>query len=73
LAPEASGRPYRLIGVGLSGLIDLESEAADLFSGDESRARRNESLVDSLRDRFGAQAVVNPRLLRRRSGRVDLP
>jgi DNA polymerase-4 len=73
LAPEASGRPYRLIGVGLPGLIDLESEAADLFSGDESRARRNESLVDSLRDRFGAQAVVNPRLLRRRSGRVDLP
>jgi DNA polymerase-4 len=71
LAPEANGTFYRLVGVGLSDFVNLESEAADLFPGEESRARRHEALVDDLRDRFGAQAVINPRLLRRRSTTAD--
>ncbi len=65
LGPEAKGQAYRLIGVGLTDLVQLDSAAAELFAGEETRARRSESLADSLRDRFGAQAVVNARLLRR--------
>jgi DNA polymerase-4 len=71
LGPEASGQAYRLIGVGLTNLIRLESAAAELFAGEETRARRSESLADSLRERFGAQAVVNARLLRRGSRAGD--
>ncbi len=71
LGPEANGQSYRLIGVGMTNLIPLESAAAELFAAEESRARRSESLADSLRDRFGAQAVVNARLLRRGSRAGD--
>jgi len=71
LGPEANGQAYRLVGVGLTDLVRLESADAELFAGEETRARRSESLADSLRDRFGAQAVVNARLLRRRSRAGD--
>jgi DNA polymerase-4 len=65
LAPEADGNAYRLIGVGLSNLVDVELEATNLFAEDEARARRSEIVADSLRERFGAQAVVNARHLLR--------
>jgi DNA polymerase-4 len=55
----------------MTNLVPLESAAAELFAGEETRARRSESLADSLRDRFGAQAVVNARLLRRGSRAGD--
>lgn len=63
LAPEADGRAYRLIGVGLSALVEAESAAAGLFPEGEARARSREALADGLRQRFGAQAVVNARHL----------
>jgi DNA polymerase-4 len=68
---EARGEAYRLIGVGLANLCAAQAGGADLFPDAESRARRSESLADGLRERFGAQAVVNARQLRRRSGRAD--
>jgi DNA polymerase-4 len=64
---EATGEPYRLIGVGLSSLAQSGAEAADLFASTESKARESERLVDALRSRFGAQAVVNARDLGGRS------
>jgi DNA polymerase-4 len=64
---EARGEAYRLVGVGLANLCPAGGGADDLFPDDESRARRSESLVDGLRDRFGAQAMINARQLRVRS------
>jgi len=52
------GRPLRLIGVSVSGLLAAEGfHQHDLFSTDEHRRKMIEA-VDSLRDRFGDRAVV---------------
>jgi DNA polymerase-4 len=67
LAAEVSGEAYRLVGVGLAGLVPADADEVELFPDAESRARLSERVADDLRDRFGAQAVVNPRQLRRRS------
>jgi len=71
LATAAQGEAYRLIGVGLANLALAEGAAEELFPDAESRARRNESLADGLRARFGAQAVINARQLRRRTHSAD--
>jgi DNA polymerase-4 len=65
LKSEARGRAYRLIGVGLSNLVDSAAPASDLFNEDEVRARVGEEVLDRLRARFGPGAVVNARGLRR--------
>jgi DNA polymerase IV len=52
------GRPLRLIGVSVSGLLAAEGfRQHDLFSTDEHR-RKMIDTVDSLRDRFGDAALV---------------
>jgi len=71
LAAAAGGEAYRLVGVGLAGLAPAQAGAEELLPDAESRARRNESLADRLRARFGAQAVINARQLRRRSHSAD--
>ena len=66
LAAEATGGAYRLIGVGLADLADVDVAPRDLFGpSGEARARTTERAVDALRDRFGAAAVVSGRALRR--------
>ncbi|THD58005.1 DNA polymerase IV, partial [Phenylobacterium sp.] len=42
LAKEATGRPYRLIGVGLAELVEAEAVEDDFFAGDERRALAGE-------------------------------
>jgi DNA polymerase-4 len=69
LAPELGGNSFRLIGIGLSNLTDSESEATTLFADEEARARRSETVADSLRERFGAQALVTARHLEPRRRR----
>jgi DNA polymerase-4 len=64
LAREATGRPYRLIGIGMADLIEGEAQAADFFAGDEARALKTETAVDRLRARFGKDAVVTGRALK---------
>jgi DNA polymerase-4 len=64
LAAELSAAPFRLIGAGLSDLVDA-AEGLDLFAEDERRARRGETAVDALRSRFGSAAVVSGRSLKR--------
>jgi DNA polymerase-4 len=72
LKPETmAGVRYRLIGAGLSDLVDAEDAAPDLFAGEETRARRTERAVDALRDRFGRGAVVSGRALRREAEEKD--
>jgi DNA polymerase-4 len=66
LGAEARGRRYRLIGAGLSDFIDA-ADGLDMFAEEERRARRNESAVDALRQKFGADAVMTGRSLK--SGR----
>jgi DNA polymerase-4 len=64
LRAEATGRSYRLIGVGISDLLEAESAEADLFAGAERRALTGERAMDAIRARFGAAAVTSGRALR---------
>ena len=66
LRPEADGRPFRLIGVGLSDLVESVGESdTDLFGAGEARTRATETTIDRLRARFGQAAVVSGRAVRR--------
>jgi DNA polymerase IV len=64
LAAEAQGQAYRLIGAGLSDLVDAAA-GLDLFAEDERKARLSEGAIDALRARFGAQAIVTGRTLKK--------
>jgi DNA polymerase-4 len=65
LRPEL-GPAYRLIGAGLSDLVEASDAAEDLFEGGEARARAQEKNIDSLRARFGKDAVMSGRALRKK-------
>jgi DNA polymerase IV len=64
LAIEAKGQPWRLIGVGISEIVEQAQASGDFFDGGESRALSGEKAIDSLRGRFGAGAVVSGRALK---------
>jgi DNA polymerase-4 len=66
LAAEARGAKYRLIGAGLSDFVDA-AEGLDMFAEDERRARKSETAIDALRQKFGVDAVMSGRALK--SGR----
>ena len=58
LAREATGAAYRLIGVGVSNYAPLEDAAAlDLADPDAGRRARLEDTIDTLRDKFGTDAI----------------
>ena len=58
------GRPLRLIGVSVSGLVNAEGYyQQSLFAQDEHRRQMTEA-VDELRDRFGEHALVKAGVLR---------
>lgn len=63
LAKEATGRPWRLIGIGLAELIDADAVEHDFFAGEERRALVEERAVDKLRARFGPDVVTSGRAL----------
>jgi DNA polymerase-4 len=65
LALEATGKPWRLIGVGLSDIVESAAAGGDFFDGDESRALSGERAIDAIRGRYGAGAVVTGRSLKR--------
>ncbi len=67
LALEMRQAPYRLIGAGLSDFVTGEEAASDFFAGDEARALSGEKAMDALRARFGTEAIVSGRALRRKS------
>jgi len=64
LAAEIKGKPYRLIGAGLSDFVDA-ADGLDLFAEDERRERKSEAAIDALRERFGKAAVVSGRSLKK--------
>jgi DNA polymerase IV len=55
LKREADGTRWRLLGVGLSALVDAADADADLMDG---RAAKAEHAVDRVRARFGDNAVI---------------
>jgi len=63
LSAELGGAAYRLIGAGLSDLVDA-GDGLDMFAEDERKARAKEATLDALRARFGPDAVVSGRTLR---------
>ncbi|RMH50543.1 MAG: DNA polymerase IV [Alphaproteobacteria bacterium] len=66
LSREMAQRPFRLIGVGLSGLVP-EGEAdrgLDLLHPEEARRAAAERAADRIRARFGAGAIIIGRALR---------
>ena len=58
LAREATGKSYRLIGIGLAELIEAEAVEDDFFAGDERRALAGEKTLDAIRARFEAIAAA---------------
>ena len=67
LSHEMARAPYRLIGAGLSDFVNAEEAASDFFAGEERRALSGEKAMDKLRARFGVDAVVSGRALKRKS------
>lgn len=65
LAKEADGTAYRLIGIGAAELVEAADAGTDLFGGEEARALSNEIALDALRARFGQDAVMSGRTLKR--------
>ena len=58
--------PFRLIGVGLSGLLDESKgdQYADLLDPGAQQRARAERATDKIRERFGREAIVKGRALR---------
>ena len=64
LAREATGKAYRLIGIGMADLIEADAVEDDFFAGDERRALAGEKTLDAIRAKFGADAVTSGRIFR---------
>jgi DNA polymerase-4 len=71
LAREATGQPWRLIGIGIADLIDADLAASDFFADGERKALASERSVDAIRARFGADAVTSGRILRAKASYND--
>tara|TARA_R110002073_G_scaffold195042_3_gene354144 strand:+ start:2003 stop:3274 length:1272 start_codon:yes stop_codon:yes gene_type:complete len=65
LAPEVDGTAYRLIGIGLSGLQEAAPDIGDLLDPGALKRAAAERAMDKARDKFGGQAVIKGRALRR--------
>ncbi len=59
------GRRLRLIGVGVSGLLDEAGYQLDLFDDHDQRAIRLATALDEIRERFGRDAIVRASMLDR--------
>jgi DNA polymerase-4 len=66
LQREISGRPYRLIGIGASELVESTSgfDIGDLFDPQQTRRLAAEEAADRIRKRFGADSIALGRGLR---------
>ena len=58
------GRPLRLIGVSVSGLVSADGYYQPSLFGEDEHRRKMLEAVDSLRDRFGEHALVKAGVLR---------
>ena len=58
------GRPLRLIGVSMSGLVNAAGHYQHSLFGEDEHRRKMLEAVDSLRDKFGEHSLVKAGLLR---------
>lgn len=65
LAREVDGRKFRLIGIGISGLVDGSSDPMDLLDPDAPRRAAAERAMDKARAKFGTDAIIKGRALRK--------
>jgi DNA polymerase-4 len=65
LNPEADGRKFRLIGIGISNLIDGNADAMDLLDPEAPRRAAAERAMDKARAKFGEDAVIKGRALKK--------
>lgn len=71
LQREADGTPFRLIGIGISGIEAADgSDPTDLLEPQVARKAAAERAMDSVRNRFGRTAVVRGKLY---TGRAETP
>lgn len=63
MAPEL-GQPYRLIGIGMGEVVEAGHEPTALFETVEARTLKTETAIDTLRAKFGKDAVVAGRTLK---------
>jgi DNA polymerase-4 len=55
---ETDGTPFRLLGIGISGLSeDAEGDRRTLFNADEHRQSEAERTMDRIRGKFGRSAI----------------
>ncbi len=71
LSREATGKPWRLIGIGIADLIDADSAAGDFFADEERKALAGERSVDAIRARFGADAMTTGRILKAKASQRE--
>ncbi len=64
LAREALGQRYRLLGVGISELVDAKSDALDLADPKALKRAKAERASDKAREKFGDDAVMTGRGVR---------
>ena len=64
MTPEL-GIPYRLIGVGMGEIAEAVDAPSSLFENAEARTLKTETAIDALRAKFGKDAVVAGRALKR--------
>lgn len=65
LAPECDGTRYRLLGIGVSDLAPLvDADPRDLIEPLREKRKAAESALDSVRKRFGRDAIASGRSLR---------
>jgi DNA polymerase IV len=64
LSREALGQRYRLLGVGISDLVDAKADALDLADPRSLKRARAERASDKARERFGDAAVMTGRGVR---------
>ena len=58
------GASYRLIGIGVSGLVDDKlADPLDLADPDKSPCKAAEQALDKLRDKFGKDSIKKGRSL----------
>jgi DNA polymerase-4 len=69
LAREAAGQRYRLLGVGISELVDARADALDLADPQSLKRAKAERAADKAREKFGDAAVMTGRGARIEHGR----
>jgi DNA polymerase-4 len=66
LAREVDGTPFRLLGIGVSGILPASgSDPVDLIEPQVARRAAAERAIDKVRLRFGREAVIRGKLYRR--------